>query len=46
MPWLVGMTYKAVRTDRHKYIHWVNRGTPASSTSSTISTAIRTSSRI
>ena len=27
MPWLVGMTYKAVRTDRHKYIHWVNRGT-------------------
>ena len=20
------MTYKAVRTDRHKYIHWVNRG--------------------
>ena len=26
MPWLVGMTYKAVRTDRHKFIHWVNRG--------------------
>ncbi len=26
MPWLVGMTYKAVRTDRWKYIHWVNRG--------------------
>ena len=26
LPWLVGMTYKAVRTDRHKYIHWVNRG--------------------
>ncbi|MGH6612381.1 MAG: sulfatase/phosphatase domain-containing protein, partial [Burkholderiaceae bacterium] len=26
MPWLVAMTYKAVRTDRHKYIHWVNRG--------------------
>ena len=25
MPWLVGMTYKAVRTDRWKYIHWVNR---------------------
>jgi N-acetylglucosamine-6-sulfatase len=24
-PWLVGMTYKAVRTDRYKYIHWVNR---------------------
>ena len=24
-PWLVGMTYKAVRTDRHKYIKWVNR---------------------
>ena len=20
------MTYKAVRTGRHKYIHWVNRG--------------------
>jgi N-acetylglucosamine-6-sulfatase len=27
MPWLVGMTYKAVRTSRYKYIHWVNRGT-------------------
>ena len=27
MPWLVGMTYKAVRTDRYKLIHWVNRGT-------------------
>ena len=26
MLWLVGMTYKAVRTDRHKLIHWVNRG--------------------
>ena len=26
LPWLVGMTYKAVRTDRWKYIHWVNRG--------------------
>jgi len=26
MPWLVGMTYKAVRTRRHKYIRWVNRG--------------------
>ncbi len=26
MSWLVGMTYKAVRTDRYKYIHWVNRG--------------------
>lgn len=26
MPWLVAMTYKAVRTDRYKYIHWVNRG--------------------
>jgi arylsulfatase A-like enzyme len=24
-PWLVGMTYKAVRTDHHKYIHWVTR---------------------
>ncbi|MGH8687602.1 MAG: sulfatase/phosphatase domain-containing protein, partial [Burkholderiales bacterium] len=27
MPWLVGMSYKAVRTGRHKLIHWVNRGT-------------------
>ncbi len=26
MPWLVGMSYKAVRTARYKYIHWVNRG--------------------
>jgi N-acetylglucosamine-6-sulfatase len=25
MPWLVGMTYKAIRTERYKYIHWVNR---------------------
>lgn len=25
MPWLVGMTYKAVRTERYKLIHWVNR---------------------
>lgn len=25
LPWLVGMGYKAVRTDRHKLIHWVNR---------------------
>jgi N-acetylglucosamine-6-sulfatase len=25
MPWLVGMTYKAVRTKQHKYIRWVNR---------------------
>jgi N-acetylglucosamine-6-sulfatase len=25
LPWLVGMTYKAVRTDRHKYIRWINR---------------------
>jgi N-acetylglucosamine-6-sulfatase len=25
-PWLIAMSYKAVRTDRHKYIHWVNRG--------------------
>jgi N-acetylglucosamine-6-sulfatase len=23
--WLVGMTYKAVRTDSHKLIHWVSR---------------------
>jgi N-acetylglucosamine-6-sulfatase len=26
LPWLIGMTYKCVRTDRYKYIHWVNRG--------------------
>ena len=26
-PWLIGMTYKAIRTDHHKFIHWVNRGT-------------------
>jgi len=25
MSWLVGMSYKAVRTDRYKYIRWVNR---------------------
>jgi len=25
MPWLHGMTYKAVRTDRYKYIHWVQK---------------------
>ena len=25
MSWLVGMSYKAVRTDRYKYIHWINR---------------------
>jgi N-acetylglucosamine-6-sulfatase len=25
MPWLVGMTYKAVRSDRYKLIRWVNR---------------------
>jgi arylsulfatase A-like enzyme len=24
-PWLVAMSYKAVRTDRYKYIHWINR---------------------
>ena len=26
LPWLIGMTYKAVRTDRYKYVHWINRG--------------------
>jgi N-acetylglucosamine-6-sulfatase len=26
-PWLIGMTYKAIRTGRYKLIHWVNRGT-------------------
>jgi len=25
MPWLVGMTYKAVRTDKHKLVHWVHK---------------------
>ena len=25
MPWLHGMTYKAVRTESHKYIHWVQK---------------------
>jgi arylsulfatase A-like enzyme len=25
MPWLHGMTYKAVRTETHKYIHWVQK---------------------
>ncbi len=25
MPWLHGMSYKAVRTDTHKYIHWVQK---------------------
>jgi N-acetylglucosamine-6-sulfatase len=25
MPWLVSMTYKAIRTDRYKFIRWVNR---------------------
>jgi arylsulfatase A-like enzyme len=25
MPWLVGMSYKALRTTRHKLIHWIHR---------------------
>ena len=25
-PWLIGMSYKAVRDKRYKFIHWVNRG--------------------
>ena len=25
-PWLIGMTYKAIRTPRYKLIHWVNKG--------------------
>jgi arylsulfatase A-like enzyme len=25
-PWLIGMSYKAVRGERYKYIHWINRG--------------------
>ena len=24
-PWIVGMSYKAVRTDRHKLIHWIHK---------------------
>ena len=24
-PWIVGMSYKAVRTERHKLIHWVHK---------------------
>ena len=26
LPGLVAMTYKAICTNRYKYIHWVNRG--------------------
>jgi hypothetical protein len=33
-PWLVGMTYRAVRTDRYKYIKWVNRARGGSVTGS------------
>jgi arylsulfatase A-like enzyme len=43
-PWLVGMTYKAVRTNRHKYIRWVNRARDGSSTSCTTWTGTRTRS--
>jgi N-acetylglucosamine-6-sulfatase len=25
MPWLIGMSYKAIRTRRYKYIHWTQR---------------------
>ncbi|HET7597171.1 MAG TPA: sulfatase/phosphatase domain-containing protein, partial [Burkholderiales bacterium] len=25
-PWLIGMSYKAVREKRYKFIHWINRG--------------------
>jgi arylsulfatase A-like enzyme len=25
MPWLIGMSYKAIRTTRHKYIHWTQK---------------------
>ena len=25
-PWLIGMSYKAVRDARYKFIHWINRG--------------------
>jgi hypothetical protein len=33
-PWLVGMTYRAIRTDRYKYIKWVNRARGGSVTGS------------
>ena len=25
MPWLIGMSYKAIRTAPHKYIHWTQK---------------------
>ena len=25
MPWLIGMSYKAIRTKTHKYIHWTQK---------------------
>jgi len=25
MPWLIGMSYKAIRTKRYKYIHWTQK---------------------
>jgi len=25
MPWLVGMSYKAIRTARHKLVHWIQK---------------------
>jgi arylsulfatase A-like enzyme len=25
MPWLIGMSYKAIRTRTHKYIHWTQK---------------------
>ena len=25
MPWLIGMSYKAIRTRRYKYIHWTQK---------------------
>jgi hypothetical protein len=24
-PWIVGMSYKAVRTERHKLVHWIHQ---------------------
>jgi arylsulfatase A-like enzyme len=24
-PWIVGMSYKALRTERYKYIHWIHK---------------------
>jgi hypothetical protein len=33
-PWLVGMSDKAVRTARHKLVHWIHKDVLTSSTTS------------